>query len=117
MKGADRRLRYRLSRQRLQRRDVPGDAQKWTTRGTAESTTMPRIRWPTELWRCAACESACGVEHVGQHVDEGVARGDSQDLDATKASHRTGGVSSRQTHSPAATPGSLHNSEMQSRAT
>ena len=31
---------------------------------------------------------------MGQHVDERVARRDSQDLDATKASHRTGSVSS-----------------------
>ena len=38
------------SRQRLQRRGVPSDAQKWTTRGTSESTTMPTTRWPTELW-------------------------------------------------------------------
>ena len=26
------------------------NAQKWTTRGTAESTIMPTTRWPTELW-------------------------------------------------------------------
>ena len=40
----------RPSRQRLQRRGVPSDVQKWTTRGTAGTTTMPTVRWPTELW-------------------------------------------------------------------
>ena len=40
---------YRPSRHRLQRRDSSCDAQKWTTRGTAESTTMPTTRWPSEL--------------------------------------------------------------------
>ena len=48
-RGAERRLWYRPSRKRLQRRGIPSDAQKWTTRGTAESTTMPTTRWPTEL--------------------------------------------------------------------
>ena len=48
-KGADPRLRYRPSRQRLQRRGIPSDAQKWTTRGTAESTIMPTTRWLSEL--------------------------------------------------------------------
>ena len=76
---------YRPSRQRLQRRGVPSDVQKWTTRGTAETTTMPTVRWPTELWtgpehpssgaaRClegrgeiflSTCEdTACVSEHV-----------------------------------------------------
>ena len=110
-RGAERRLRYRLSRQIHQRRGIPSDAQKWTTRGTAESTTMPTTRWPTELWDHlsprtvpggrgvflrvglgsprprAARERTCGDEHVGQHVD-------SQVLDITKASHCTGCVSS-----------------------
>ena len=40
-RGANRRLRYRPTRQRLQRRGDPSDARKWTTLGTAESTIMP----------------------------------------------------------------------------
>ena len=100
-------MRYRPSGQILQRRGSSSDAQKWTTRGTAESTTMPTTRWPTELWDHlsprtvlggrgvflrvglgsprprVARERTCGDEHVGQHVD-------SQVFDVTEASHCTG---------------------------
>ena len=58
-RGAERRLRYRPSRQRLQRRGVSSDAQKWTTRGTAESTTMPTTRRPTELSAITYLHAQC----------------------------------------------------------
>ena len=63
-RGAERRLRYRPSRQRLQRRGSSSDAQKWTTRGTAESTTMPTTRWPTELWDHLSPRTVPGGEGV-----------------------------------------------------
>ena len=55
--------------QRLQRRGVPSDVQKWTTRGTAETTTMPTVRWPTELWsRTVSGEEGRNLpQHVRRH--------------------------------------------------
>ena len=73
-RGAERRLRYRFLRQRLQRRGVPSDAQKWTTRGTAESTTMPTTRWPTELWDHLSPRTVPGRERVFLRVGLGSPR-------------------------------------------
>ena len=73
-RGAERPLRHRLSRQRLQRRGVPSDAQKWTTRGTAESTTMPTTRWPTELWDHLSPRTVPGEGGVFLRVELGSPR-------------------------------------------